>query len=179
MANDAASCDDVKHVTAERKFVLTIGDASAYLEYEEFDNKPNVYAFTHTYTPVSLRGKGLASIVTRAAFNHFKAIENARIVPSCTYISGNFLVKHPEFNTIVYDASADAKEAKETSPPVIVHDEQRHAFVSTATDGSEAIVEYTLADNVLSINSTRVPPAFRGQGLAAKLVDQAFKYVMI
>jgi predicted GNAT family acetyltransferase len=55
---------------------------------------------------------------------------------------------------------------------VINHDRVAHRF-TTEVDGSRAELDYTLADRVMSITHTLVPPAIGGRGIAAKLMEAA------
>ena len=48
----------------------------------------------HTFTPESMRGRGIAEHVTMAAFQHCER-EGYKVMPTCTYISGTFLSRHP------------------------------------------------------------------------------------
>lgn len=54
----------------------------------------------------------------------------------------------------------------------ISHDPGTHRF-STEVDGSRAELDYTLADGVMTITHTRVPPAIGGRGIAAQLMEAA------
>jgi len=54
----------------------------------------------------------------------------------------------------------------------INHDTGRHAF-TTEVDGNRAELDYTLADGVMTITHTRVPPAIGGRGIAAQLMEAA------
>ena len=54
----------------------------------------------------------------------------------------------------------------------ISHDPGAHRF-STEVDGSHAELDYTLADGVMTITHTRVPPAIGGRGVAAQLMEAA------
>lgn len=55
----------------------------------------------------------------------------------------------------------------------IVHDRLTHRF-TTAVDGELCVLEYTLADAVMTITHTGVPEAVGGRGIAAALVTAAF-----
>ena len=57
----------------------------------------------------------------------------------------------------------------------MVHNQDTHRF-EISQDGACAFVEYVLSDNALNIVHTLVPEAFRGQGLAGKLVKAAYDY---
>ena len=53
-------------------------------------------AIYHTYTPVALRGRGIADALVSIAFTWADA--NAMtVVPECTYVSECFLPRHPEW----------------------------------------------------------------------------------
>lgn len=52
------------------------------------------------------------------------------------------------------------------------HDAGAHRF-TTEVDGSVAELDYTLADAVMTITHTGVPPAIGGRGIAAKLMEAA------
>src|ERR1700675_1677251 len=54
----------------------------------------------------------------------------------------------------------------------INHDTGAHRF-TTEVDGSHAELDYTLADGVMTITHTRVPPAIGGRGIAAQLMEAA------
>jgi predicted GNAT family acetyltransferase len=54
----------------------------------------------------------------------------------------------------------------------ISHDANEHRF-STEVEGSAAYLDYTLADGVMTVTHTRVPPAIGGRGIAAKLMGAA------
>jgi predicted GNAT family acetyltransferase len=51
----------------------------------------------------------------------------------------------------------------------IVHQPQQQRFVMTL-DGAEAVLDYQLTGSQINFHHTFVPPAFRGKGLAEKLV---------
>jgi predicted GNAT family acetyltransferase len=54
----------------------------------------------------------------------------------------------------------------------ISHDPGAHRF-GTEVDGSRAELDYTLADGVMTITHTGVPPAIGGRGIAAQLMEAA------
>jgi predicted GNAT family acetyltransferase len=54
----------------------------------------------------------------------------------------------------------------------IKHDAGAHRF-TTEVDGNHAELDYTLADGVMTITHTRVPPAIGGRGIAAQLMEAA------
>jgi uncharacterized protein len=54
----------------------------------------------------------------------------------------------------------------------INHDTTAHRF-STAVDGERAVLDYTLAANVMTITHTEVPAPIEGRGIAAQLTRKA------
>ncbi len=58
----------------------------------------------------------------------------------------------------------------------VVHDEARSRFVLTV-DGHEVVADYALgADGSVDFTHTYTPPALRGRGLAAVVVDAALAW---
>ena len=53
--------------------------------------------------------------------------------------------------------------------PLIQHQTEQQRFV-LQLDGAEAVLDYTVNGNSINFHHTFVPPAFRGKGLAEKLV---------
>jgi uncharacterized protein len=56
--------------------------------------------------------------------------------------------------------------------PQIDHDSVAHRL-SAHVDGQTALLDYELDGRVMSITHTRVPPAVRGRGVAAQLMQSA------
>jgi predicted GNAT family acetyltransferase len=56
----------------------------------------------------------------------------------------------------------------------IQHDQHAHRF-TTEVEGSRAQLEYMLADGIMTITHTLVPPAIGGRGIAAELMEAALK----
>jgi uncharacterized protein len=56
----------------------------------------------------------------------------------------------------------------------IRHDENTKRF-STEIDGQHAELDYTIADGVMTITHTRVPPEIGGRGIAAELMRAALQ----
>ena len=57
----------------------------------------------------------------------------------------------------------------------IKQDMEKNRFVSFV-EGYEAVVEYTLKDNIIDIYRTFTPPELRGKGVAGKLVKYALEH---
>ncbi|RKY94890.1 MAG: N-acetyltransferase [Ignavibacteriae bacterium] len=57
----------------------------------------------------------------------------------------------------------------------IKQDAEKNRFV-TYVEEYEAVVEYTLKDNVIDLYRTFTPPELRGKGVAGKLVKYALEH---
>jgi len=57
----------------------------------------------------------------------------------------------------------------------IKQDTEKNRFV-TYVEGYEAVVEYTLKNNVIDLYRTFTPPELRGKGVAGKLVKYALEH---
>ena len=69
-----------------------------YLQYNT--EKGGVIDAYHTFVPPSGRGCGLAGKLCVAIFD-FAKTEKLKVKPSCSYISGHFLVKNPDYSKYV------------------------------------------------------------------------------
>ena len=56
-------------------------------------------AFTHTFVPPELRGRGLAEQLVRPALAWARA-EKLRVVPQCSYVAA-FITRHVEFRDLL------------------------------------------------------------------------------
>jgi predicted GNAT family acetyltransferase len=87
----------VTHDEISRRFEVRVGDrALAFLSYL-FEG--NCVAFEYTFVPNELRGKGIASNLTRAALKEARQ-RGWRIIPRCSYVTA-FLKRNPEFADLV------------------------------------------------------------------------------
>jgi hypothetical protein len=77
---------------AAQRFELRVGNALCVIDYHRSPGKIVIY---HTEVPPSLRGRGLAGCMTRAALE-FARSANLRVEPRCPYTSA-FMQKHPEY----------------------------------------------------------------------------------
>ena len=87
----------VVHDEAGHRFRVTLEGYEATLMYRRSGQAIDLY---HTYVPDVFRGRGIAERLCQAAFEHAKA-NRLTVVPSCSYISGAYLTRHPEYNGLV------------------------------------------------------------------------------
>ena len=87
---------EVRHDAASRRFCVALEGYEACLMYRQSGKEIDLY---HTYVPEVFRGKGMAEKLCKAAFEYAKA-EGLTVIPSCSYISGAYLKRHPEFEPL-------------------------------------------------------------------------------
>lgn len=85
----------VIHNTAKNRFELTVDGGTVVADY---DLSPGTIAFTHTVTPSSLRGRGLAAVVVKTALEYARD-QKLKVVPMCWYVA-EYINKHPEFQPL-------------------------------------------------------------------------------
>lgn len=91
-----AAAVTVEHDTARNRFVAALEGYEACLMYRRVGNELDLY---HTYVPEVFRGRGIAEQLCRTAFEYAKA-NHLTVVPSCSYISGAYLKRHPEYEPL-------------------------------------------------------------------------------
>ena len=89
---------EVLHDEAGHRFYIQLeGGHEAFLMYRR---EGNTLDFNHTYVPPDAREKGLAEKIVEAGFRYAKE-RNLKVTPTCSYVSGGFLKKRPEFLPLV------------------------------------------------------------------------------
>ena len=86
----------VLHDQANRRFCVKLQGYEACLMYRLIGSELNLY---HTYVPEIFRGRGIAEKLCKAAFEHAKT-KGLTVIPSCSYISGAYLKRHPEYESL-------------------------------------------------------------------------------
>ncbi len=82
----------VTHNAAEHRFEATV---DGHLCVADYDRTGGEIAFTHTYVPPALRGRGIAEKLVRTALEYAQA-EKLRVIPACSYVAV-FIQRHREF----------------------------------------------------------------------------------
>jgi uncharacterized protein len=93
MPND----QQIRHDTAAKRFVLTNDAGEAVLDYREVD--ATTLDYFRTFVPTSMRGGGIASIITEHALRHAQA-QGLKVIPTCPFIA-TYIERHPEFRPLV------------------------------------------------------------------------------
>lgn len=78
------------------RFVLSVEGNEVYVLYTEDKDTVELYS---TYTPPQLRGKGLASVVVKAALEYAKE-KKLKVVPACWYVR-KFIEENQEYQGLV------------------------------------------------------------------------------
>jgi uncharacterized protein len=86
----------VRDNKAKSRFELDVGDAVAFANYRL---APSTVIITHTETPRSLRGRGIASELVKGALQLIRA-DGLKVVAGCGFVV-DYLEKHPEFADLV------------------------------------------------------------------------------
>ncbi|MFZ1518949.1 MAG: GNAT family N-acetyltransferase [Ignavibacteriaceae bacterium] len=77
------------------RFVLDVDGNEVYVLYAEDKVTLDLYS---TYTPPQIRGKGLASVVVKAALEYAKE-KSLKVIPGCWYVR-KFLEEHTEYQNL-------------------------------------------------------------------------------
>jgi predicted GNAT family acetyltransferase len=89
----------VTHSPAKCRFECQLGHDTAVCEYLL---QSNVWRFTHTYVPESMRGQGVAAALVRYALEHVK-VRNGKVIAVCSYVAG-YIARHGEYSTLLFDS---------------------------------------------------------------------------
>ncbi len=89
----AASVRDNKDIS---RFELDVGDQLAFANYRL---TPSTVIITHTETPRSLRGRGIASELVKGALELIR-LDGRKAVAGCSFVV-DYLEKHPEYADLV------------------------------------------------------------------------------
>jgi predicted GNAT family acetyltransferase len=81
----------VRDNKAQNRFELDVEGAVAFANYRL---TPSAVIITHTETPRSLRGRGIASELITGALELIRA-DRLKVVAGCSFVV-NYLAKHPE-----------------------------------------------------------------------------------
>ena len=82
----------VRDNKAQSRFELDVEGALAFANYRR---TPDTVIITHTETPRSLRGRGIASELVRGALELIRA-DGLKVVAGCGFVV-DYLQKHPGF----------------------------------------------------------------------------------
>jgi predicted GNAT family acetyltransferase len=86
----------VRDNKALSRFELDVGDTVAFANYRL---APSAVIITHTETPRSLRGRGIASELVKGALELIRA-DGHRVIAGCGFVV-DYLRKHPEYAGMV------------------------------------------------------------------------------
>lgn len=91
---------DILHDPEHKRFELPCANGDrAVLEYTVGKNH---VVFHHTHVPESMRGAGIAAMLTRAALEEARKL-GWKIVPACSYTAA-FISRHPEFGDLLHQS---------------------------------------------------------------------------
>ena len=93
---------NVEHEADASRFVVKLEGYEATLMYRRSGSDFDLY---HTYVPEVFRGRGVAEQLCKAAFEYAKT-NRLTVIPSCSYISGAYLKRHPEYQPLTKSGPA-------------------------------------------------------------------------
>ncbi len=86
----------VTHNKEMHRFEAEVEGKTAYLQYAL---RGNTISMDHTFTPDSLRGRGIASVVTKFALDYAKE-NKLQVIPGCSFVA-EYIINHPEYKPLV------------------------------------------------------------------------------
>jgi len=84
----------------EGVFYIEVDGKRAFLKY--YIHERGVLMITETYTPPELRGRGMASTLTKHAFEYAKS-RGLKVHPLCSFAK-RYIDRHPEYSDLLYRA---------------------------------------------------------------------------
>lgn len=87
---------EVTHNAASQRFEANVDGLLCRADYRMHGN---TMMLVHTEVPPQLEGRGIASVLVRAAFDHAKA-NGMDVLPVCSYVR-TWVQRHPEFNALL------------------------------------------------------------------------------
>jgi uncharacterized protein len=88
--------EDIRNNAKLYRYELDSDGQTAVLYYKL---APGLITFTHTETPVALRGRGIASRLVHAALQNAGA-EGLKVAARCPFVA-SYIAKHPEFGDLL------------------------------------------------------------------------------
>lgn len=86
----------IHHDPAAQRFTSTVDGHEAELDYQLQDGW---MVITHTGVPAAIEGRGVASQLTRTAFEHARG-QGWKVRPACTYAAA-WAKRHPEYQQLL------------------------------------------------------------------------------
>jgi predicted GNAT family acetyltransferase len=86
----------VRDNKAQSRFELDVDGGIAFANYRL---TPDAVIITHTETPRTLRGRGIASMLVEGALKLIR-VDGRKVIAGCSFVA-NYLRRHPEHGTMV------------------------------------------------------------------------------
>lgn len=87
---------NIEHIPGKRRFEATLGDESAYIEYD--DSEEGTLDLRHTIVPEEHEGKGIGSALARQVLDYARE-KKLRVVPTCPFIA-SWITRNPEYQDV-------------------------------------------------------------------------------
>lgn len=96
MSTDPASAPTNAIQHDDKRFVTSVDGIEAYLDYHR---EGEWMVITHTVVPDAIGGRGIASQLTHAAFEHARE-QGWNVRPACAYAAA-WAERHPEYSQLL------------------------------------------------------------------------------
>ena len=96
MGSSASATIEIRHNVAAKRFEATVNKLLCRCDYRMHGN---TMMLVHTEVPPQLEGKGFASRLVRAAFDHARQ-NGLDVLPVCSYVAA-WARRHPEVETLL------------------------------------------------------------------------------
>ena len=96
MESSASASIEIRHNAAARRFEATVDRLLCRCDYRMHGN---TIMLVHTEVPPQLEGRGLASMLVRAAFDHAKQ-NGMDVLPVCSFVAA-WARRHPDVETLL------------------------------------------------------------------------------
>lgn len=89
---------EIKQEAEKNRFVSYIEDYEAVVEYSLKNNLIDLY---RTFTPLELRGKGVAGKIVKFALEYARD-NNLKVIPTCSYVK-SYIERHENYKNLLAD----------------------------------------------------------------------------
>ena len=97
--------ETVRDNESRHRYELTIGEATAFSAYRR---RGGITTFIHTEVPSSLAGRGIGSMLIRAALDLERA-SGRKVVAECPFVA-RFIAEHRDYQDLLANASQTKAE---------------------------------------------------------------------
>ncbi len=87
------------HEPQQHRFIGNV-DGQTVTAHLQYSVQGEVWNFFHVYVPPEMRGMGVAGALAKFAFEEARK-QGVKVLPTCPYLSGTFVPRHPEYKDVL------------------------------------------------------------------------------